>query len=65
MKKNIVGNANGIVEGVIWKQLVKFFFPILLGAFFQQLYKNMDNHHIMIQVHSMIFLHFDTNHFFV
>ncbi len=42
MKKNIVGNANGIVEGVIWKQLVKFFFPILLGAFFQQLYNTVD-----------------------
>lgn len=38
----VVGNANGIIEGVIWKQLIKFFFPILLGAFFQQLYNTVD-----------------------
>ena len=29
---------NGIVEGVIWKELLKFFFPIMLGTLFQQLY---------------------------
>lgn len=34
--------ANGIVEGVIWKQLLLFFFPILLGTFFQQLYNTVD-----------------------
>ena len=27
-----------ITEGVIWKQLLFFFFPILLGSFFQQMY---------------------------
>ena len=32
----------GIVEGVIWKQLLIFFFPILLGTFFQQLYNTAD-----------------------
>ncbi|MBQ9197174.1 MAG: MATE family efflux transporter [Clostridia bacterium] len=32
----------GITEGVIWKQLLKFFFPILLGTFFQQLYNTAD-----------------------
>lgn len=42
MKDKVIGNANGITEGVIWKQLVKFFFPILLGAFFQQLYNTVD-----------------------
>ena len=28
---------NQITEGVIWKQLLIFFFPILFGTFFQQL----------------------------
>ena len=31
-----------ITEGVIWKQLLKFFFPILLGTFFQQMYNTVD-----------------------
>ena len=26
---------NQIIHGVIWKQLLIFFFPILLGTFFQ------------------------------
>ena len=34
--------ANGITSGVIWKQLLSFFFPILLGIFFQQLYNTVD-----------------------
>ena len=34
--------ARNITEGVIWKQLLKFFFPILLGAFFQQMYNTVD-----------------------
>ena len=34
--------ANGITQGVIWKQLLSFFFPILLGTFFQQLYNTVD-----------------------
>ena len=33
---------NAITEGVIWKQLLMFFFPILLGTFFQQLYNTAD-----------------------
>lgn len=33
---------NKITEGVIWKQLLAFFFPILLGTFFQQLYNTVD-----------------------
>ena len=33
---------NGILEGVIWKQLLFFFFPILIGTFFQQLYNTVD-----------------------
>ena len=31
-----------ITEGVIWKQIMIFFFPILLGAFFQQMYFTVD-----------------------
>lgn len=34
--------APRITEGVIWKQLLSFFFPILLGTFFQQLYNTVD-----------------------
>lgn len=34
---------NEITEGVIWKQLLLFFFPILLGTFFQQLYNTIDS----------------------
>jgi putative MATE family efflux protein len=33
---------NQITEGVIWKQLLLFFFPIVLGTFFQQLYNTAD-----------------------
>ena len=29
-------------QGVIWKQLLAFFFPLLLGTFFQQLYNTVD-----------------------
>ena len=35
-------HTNQITEGVIWKQLLKFFFPILLGTFFQQMYNTVD-----------------------
>ena len=31
-----------ITEGVIWKQLLVFFFPILIGTFFQQMYNTID-----------------------
>lgn len=31
-----------ITEGVIWKQILIFFFPILLGTFFQQMYNTVD-----------------------
>ena len=33
---------NAITEGVIWKQVLIFFFPLLLGAFFQQMYNTAD-----------------------
>jgi putative efflux protein, MATE family len=41
MKQNGKG-SNGIIEGVIWKQLLIFFFPILFGTFFQMLYNTID-----------------------
>ena len=34
--------VQNITEGVIWKQLLSFFFPILLGTFFQQMYNTVD-----------------------
>lgn len=40
--KNTVTEKNEITEGVIWKQLLLFFFPILFGTFFQQLYNAAD-----------------------
>ena len=41
MKHNQVTN-NGIIEGIIWKQLLIFFFPMLFGTFFQQMYNTAD-----------------------
>ena len=40
-KKELSGDR-AITEGVIWKQLLLFFFPILFGTFFQQLYNTVD-----------------------
>ncbi len=31
-----------ITQGIIWKQILHLFFPILLGIFFQQLYNTID-----------------------
>ena len=39
---NKTTDRNEITEGVIWKQLLLFFFPILFGTFFQQLYNAAD-----------------------
>lgn len=33
---------NQITEGVIWQQILIFFFPVLFGTFFQQLYNAAD-----------------------
>lgn len=33
---------NQIIEGIIWKQLLIFFFPIMIGTLFQQLYNTVD-----------------------
>ncbi len=40
--KELADEQNQITEGVIWKQLLLFFFPILFGTFFQQLYNTVD-----------------------
>lgn len=42
MQKDNHQISNQITEGVIWKQLLFFFFPILFGTFFQQLYNTTD-----------------------
>ena len=34
--------TQNVAEGVIWKQLLSFFFPILMGTFFQQMYNTVD-----------------------
>ena len=34
--------VNSITEGSILQPLLAFFFPILLGSFFQQLYNTVD-----------------------
>ena len=39
-KENV--QKNQITEGVIWKQLLIFFFPIVIGTLFQQLYNTVD-----------------------
>ncbi len=38
----IESKENQIIHGVIWKQLLLFFFPIVLGTFFQQIYNTAD-----------------------
>lgn len=35
-------SSSSIIEGTIWKALLVFFFPILFGTFFQQLYNTID-----------------------
>lgn len=42
MKKEAKTAVNQITEGVIWKQLLLFFFPIVFGTFFQQIYNTAD-----------------------
>ncbi|MGN1399497.1 MAG: MATE family efflux transporter [Erysipelotrichaceae bacterium] len=39
MKKHI---SNSLLEGPIPLQILKFFFPVMLGTFFQQLYNTLD-----------------------
>lgn len=35
-------DLNDLTEGVIWKKFLAFFFPIMFGLFFQQLYSTAD-----------------------
>lgn len=42
MKEKPMEKSNQITEGVIWKQLLLFFFPIVFGTFFQQIYNTAD-----------------------
>ncbi|MFT4146014.1 MAG: MATE family efflux transporter [Mobilitalea sp.] len=45
LESNTIKNKQGtneITEGVIWKQILIFFFPLLFGTFFQQLYNTAD-----------------------
>ncbi len=43
VRKDItISSQNQITEGVIWQQILIFFFPIVLGTFFQQLYNTVD-----------------------
>ena len=39
---NLQISGNAIVNGVIWQQLLLYFFPLLFGTFFQQLYNTVD-----------------------
>ncbi len=39
---DIAARQRQITEGNIWKQLLIFFFPILMGTFFQQMYNTVD-----------------------
>lgn len=41
-KTGTAWKENRITEGIIWQQLLLFFFPILFGTFFQQLYNAAD-----------------------
>lgn len=42
MKQKRPEGVNQITEGVIWKQLLLFFFPIVFGTLFQQIYNTAD-----------------------
>ena len=42
VKSSSMEQSNPILTGPVWKQLLTFFFPILLGSFFQQMYNTVD-----------------------
>lgn len=37
-----MNSKQNLTEGIIWKQLLLFFIPIVIGTFFQQLYNTVD-----------------------
>lgn len=42
VRRSVMDSRQNQTTGVIWKQILYFFFPILLGTFFQQLYNTAD-----------------------
>lgn len=42
MAENCKQNGNRLITGVIWREVLIFFVPLLLGAFLQQLYNTAD-----------------------
>ena len=42
MAEDSIKVKNGITEGIIWRQILAFFFPILFGTLFQTLYNTVD-----------------------
>ena len=42
MTENNHPAINPITDGVIWKGMLRFFFPLLFGTLFQQLYNTVD-----------------------
>lgn len=43
MEEKVVKRENKIIDGVIWKQLLLFAIPLLIGNLFQQLYNTVDS----------------------
>ena len=41
MRRRIMSSAD-MTQGVIWRHMLLFFLPIMLGTFFQQLYNTVD-----------------------
>ena len=41
-RAGVMWGSGDITKGVIWKQLLAFFFPLWCGTFFQQLYNTVD-----------------------
>ena len=41
-KAEITGTRNTITHGVIWKSLILYVLPLIMGTFFQQLYNTVD-----------------------
>ena len=42
MKQTTTPAANPITDGIIWKEILRYFFPLLFGTLFQQLYNTVD-----------------------
>ena len=42
MKGTVESKYNAITDGILWKEILKFCFPIMLGTLVQQLYNAVD-----------------------